>query len=265
MAHPLDGARLKIVRAKQHLESFNEEAFRYVNTKPCKVVSKIEGDYVGIEGVVTSQPPPAFACIVGDFVTNLRAALDYIAWEIAMRRGCGRTLAESKQRKITFPIYETNAKFAGSNSSATFLRDICAVPTEAMDVIESVQPYHAGYESIRRLNDLVRIDKHQTILLCGTYMGDVGNIAIYRNNELAWTAYGTGAGFGTTRFKGNLAAAGEPTGHAAEYRVEMDGEPSVYISLKDFPSPGETTWVGLLQQILECVANVVPSFDPFFL
>lgn len=72
MTHPLDGARLKVVRAKEHLKSFNEDAWRYVSTDPYDVVSKFEGDIICVEGVVTAEPPPALACIVGDFVTNLR-------------------------------------------------------------------------------------------------------------------------------------------------------------------------------------------------
>lgn len=262
MTHPLDGARLKVVRAKEHLKSFNEEAWRYVNTDPCKVVSKVEGDIVSVEGIVTSQPPPTLACIVGDLVTNCRAALDYIAWELAMR--AGRSLSGRQLKRIMFPIATNPTDFAKPDGTAAHLRDVCAIPTPALAVIESVQPYHAGYEPLNALDQLVRVDKHRTLCLCGTFFGDMGNVSVYRGDTLAFTTYGTGSEFGMSRLKANLAASGQPPGPTPEYRVEMKGKPTVFISLKDFPSPSQTTWVGILEEISRCVDGIIPLFDSCF-
>jgi hypothetical protein len=263
MAHPLDGARLKVVRAKQHLESFNGDAERYINTKPCKVITRIEGDCICVEGVITTEPPAPLACIVGDFVTNLRAALDYIAWELA-NKFVGRPLSTREEEAISFPIVRPGKANFADLKSAKLLQATCCVPADAMSVIESVQPYNAGYDAIGALDLLVRRDKHRALLLCGTFVGDVGDISVYHGSKLAWKASGRSAVFGLSRMEMNLAAFSQPFKPAADYRVEMHGEPTVFISLKDFPSPGESTWVSRLQQILKCVANVIPRFEPFF-
>jgi hypothetical protein len=260
MAHPLDGARLKIVRAKQHLESFNEEAGRYIDANPPKVVTKVEGDCISVEGVITSEPPPPFACIVGDFVTNLRASLDYIVWELTVL--AGRSLSVGQMRKVTFPIATDQASFTKANGTADHLSRICGIPAAAMSVIESVQPYHAGYEAMGALDSLVRTDKHRTLLLCASLVENIGGYSIYCRDELIET----GVSDGLVRMKINLATRGESlAGTTSEdYRMKMDGKPTIFVSLKDFPSPGETTNTRILQKILECVANIVPRFDVFF-
>jgi len=225
MTHPLDGARLKVVRAQEHLKSFNEDAWRYIGTEPSKVVPKLEGDCVGIEGVITAEPPPALACVVGDFVTNLRASLDYIAWELAMKFGPA-TLTEGQKRRITFPLVSTKTDFADPKGTAERLRNVCRVPTAAMSVVESVQPYNAGYESLDALDQLVRIDKHRTLWLCGAFVESAGSFSIYHGDKLAWTVSGM------VRMELNLAAFGRPMGTATDYRVEMNEKPTIFISIK---------------------------------
>src|SRR5262249_3132983 len=121
-----------------------------------------------------------------------------------------------------------------------------------------VQPYHAGYEPLLTLDQLVRIDKHRALWLCGSLVESLGGFAIYRGDELAWR------GVGGTRVKMGLAAGGHPLGPASDYRVEMEGKPTIFVSLKDFPSPPQTTNVLILRQILECVANVIPRLESFF-
>src|SRR2546423_7008713 len=136
--HPLHGARLKVVRAEEHLKSFNEIGRRYIDTEPYEVVLKRDGDYITVEGIVTAEPPPALACVVGEFVTNLRAALDYIAWELAMKavRKAGITLTGGQQRRIAFPITDnpsTNKTgFAKPDGTPAHLANVCGVPAAAI-------------------------------------------------------------------------------------------------------------------------------------
>jgi hypothetical protein len=124
-----------------------------------------------------------------------------------------------------------------------------------MSVIESVQPYNAGYEPLNALDQLVRIDKHRTLWLCGGFVESAGAFTIYRGDRPAWKVYGF------TGMEMNLAAFGQPMAAATDYRVEMNEKPTLFVSLKDFPSPPHTTHVMILQQILECVANIVPRFE----
>ena len=143
MPNPLDGARLKIARAQEHLEAFNEVGGRYIRTEPYGIVSKVEGDFIHVEGVITVEPPRCLACIVGDFVTNLRASLDYIAWELAMK--AGRSLSDSQKRRIAFPIALDKASFSKKDGTAAHLERVCGIPATTIAVIESVQPFDGLY------------------------------------------------------------------------------------------------------------------------
>jgi hypothetical protein len=62
----------------------------------------------------------------------------------------------------------------------------------------------------------------------------------------------------------DLAAFGPSVGTATDYRVEMNEKPTIFVSLKDFPSPSQSTHVMILQQILECVDGVVNRFKLLF-
>jgi hypothetical protein len=252
----LDGARLKIARAKQHLQSFNDEGSQYVGSEPYEVVTELDGDFIRVRGVITAEPPPTLACIVGDFVTNLRASLDYVAWELAMR--AGRTLTGGEKRNVKFPIAPDKKAFNKADGTAERLAKTCGVSAAAISAIESVQPYNSGYEPLRALDELVNRDKHRTLLLCGGFVDSAGAISIYHRGQRAWTAVGM------TGLEMNLAAFDPPLGPATDFDVRIDAPPTMYVSLKDFPSPGETSWVGILQQIYECVEKIVPRFEQFF-
>ena len=256
MAHALDGARLKIIRAQEHLKSFNDDAWRYVSTEPYKIVSSIDRDCINVEGVITTEPPASLACIVGGFVTNLRASLDYIAWELVLL--AGRSLNDPQLRRVAFPIASTHASFTNPNGASAHLANVCGIPASTISIIESVQPYHAGYESLNSLDLLVRTDKHRTLLLCGLFMESAGSVSIYRGNRLAWTMSGM------VRTTTNLAAFGPSFLPATDYSVKVNEQPTVLVALKDIPTPGANTFVGVLEQIIKCVRDIVPRFEGVF-
>lgn len=255
--HPLDGARLKVVRAKEHLDAFNEMSFRYLKTEPYKIVPELGPEVIRIDCIVTAEPPPALAYIVGDFVTNIRAALDYIAWELFSKFG-PTDWKEGQQRRIIFPIIPSKPDFTKVDGSTKLLRE-ANIPAPALDVIESVQPYHAGYESLKSLNLLVNRDKHRTLLLCASFVESAGNFSVYHRGKLAWTVSGM------TEMSMNLAAFSPSLVGSTDFKMTVEGKPTVLIAIKDFPVPPKLVWVGILEQILKCVTNIVPRFDQFFL
>jgi hypothetical protein len=110
MSHPLDGARLKVVRAQKHLKALYHEIERYIDAEPYDVPVTQIGNLVSAEGVITAEPPPDLACIVGDCVTNLRAALDYVAWELVARFAT-KPLTGKQERRISFPIVANKSDF----------------------------------------------------------------------------------------------------------------------------------------------------------
>src|ERR1019366_6700788 len=116
MAHPLDGARLKVVRAQEHMESLKAEIAMYMQGRPWEIRMKKHVDKSGIapmpfeipELIVTTPPPLRLSTVIGACVTNLRAAVDYILWELVAKYfNPPFNPLDSNDRRITaFPISE---------------------------------------------------------------------------------------------------------------------------------------------------------------
>lgn len=81
-----------------------------------------------------------------------------------------KPLTDGQERRIAFPIASDHAGFTKTDSTAKHLERVCGVPAAAIGVIESVQPYHAGHEPLGALDQLVKTDKHRTLLLCAGLM-----------------------------------------------------------------------------------------------
>src|SRR5439155_544464 len=108
--------------AKQHLDALNIEIARYIKEDPYGVSHKQQGNYHEAEAIITKEPLPNLGCIIGDCITNIRASLDYIAWEIGIK--ClPKVWDERRWRKIAFPITFPTGRF-NDDKSTTFLRDI---------------------------------------------------------------------------------------------------------------------------------------------
>src|SRR5258708_428207 len=82
--HPLDGARLKIVRAQEHIDSLTAEVRMYLDEKPYEVIKQHDGHVWRFSPDVTIPPPLRLSTIIGDCLGNARAALDYIMWQLAL-------------------------------------------------------------------------------------------------------------------------------------------------------------------------------------
>lgn len=111
---------------------------------------------------VTIKPrdPTPWSLMIGDVVTNLRSALDHIAWALALRQAeISKTLlTPSDERGISFPLGDIAGKFGVSK---------CILPA-AVDTIEYFQPYNRTkrpeLELLGVLDELSRIDKHRLVI-----------------------------------------------------------------------------------------------------
>src|SRR3954469_10232103 len=166
MPHPLDGARLKIFRAQEHLDSLKAEIRMYSDAKPYRFPAKQKGTEWTVQSEVT-DPPIRFSTLVGDCVVNARAALDYIGWQLCDRYLVPPVdLTNPSERRLTgFPI--SNAPRIKDNRLDNHLNRLTnrQVPALAISEIESAQPYNAGYESLWWLHELSNYDKHRLPLL----------------------------------------------------------------------------------------------------
>jgi hypothetical protein len=157
VAHPLDGARTKVVRASDHLETLDREARRFLDDYAHDLV--IEEDPETGDQVIRVRyrrrvrPPERLDVIVGDAVHNLRSALDHVIWQLAI---IGRGPGERNQ----FPVFDTPQQFKSRRN--TYLKGVL---TKHRTMLETYQPYKRWYganalQLIVVLND---IDKHRLV------------------------------------------------------------------------------------------------------
>lgn len=91
MNHSLDGARLKVVRAQEHLDSLKAEIRMHLDEQPNVVVRSKPDPNLDLHmlSVPPSFPvedtPLRLSTIVGDCVTNARASIDYVVWELSQK------------------------------------------------------------------------------------------------------------------------------------------------------------------------------------
>ena len=127
---------------------------------------------------VTQALPSEWSLIIGDILTNLRAALDHALFSHATSR---RRLTEDEEKRLQYPIVTERENWFGAAAvpaTATTprqpriesKRDKLAlfVNTKVLDVIEKSQPFNnkrmpAQSDPLAVLNSLVNHDKHREV------------------------------------------------------------------------------------------------------
>ncbi len=106
---------------------------------------------------VLDQPPPHLSLIIGDCLHNLRAALDNLAFELAIAHK-GEPLSSTIAGNSEFPIF-------ASENLKKFDEMLGGVHPSAKAEIEGLQPYNRGHkfrnDPLWKLNKLSILDKHR--------------------------------------------------------------------------------------------------------
>jgi len=113
MVDPLEDAREKLQRARNHLADLKRQARRLgrdANRHRVLVdYDSDEGRYV-VYAKTSSEPLPSLSLILGDLIHCARGALDFTAWKLAIKH-LGREPPEKKAHLIQFPITPCVTRF----------------------------------------------------------------------------------------------------------------------------------------------------------
>lgn len=266
MDHPLDGARLKVARAIEHLDLLKRELGEYLDgtLKPymIRIKEKAEGiaaerlrevrpDVVSwwrIEFDIHRQPPLHLSVVIGDCINNLRSTLDYIAWALATRYA-GRPLRTTrpKQDKIYFPLWNDPMRADRACDSLAQW----GIPAHAIRTIKDVQPHNQGYELLALLDDLVNADKHRLPLL---------TITAFDKTELLQL---TSSGFTLIGNAPTWVPSFSAEHPFAGNNVQVYPSATMLVTWQDLRMPREPV-DRTLENFIKCVADVVPRFEQFF-
>jgi len=238
----LDGARLKVVRAKEHLDAIEDAIASYIKSEPYIMSAKkyIQGRHPQAE--LSNQIHPRISAIIGDCLHNLRCSLDYVMWEV------GGTYADRVlvppphgRDKLYFPICHAPTEF--DNRYVKLLADY-KIPDPVVADLRAVQPYNAGYEALALLNVLINVDKHRLPILT---LAEISGFKLIIRH--------------TTNSDSNIPP---KFNSAGSQNPDVDIQPTVAVTWEDVTMPREPVH-RTLKEIFETVADVVPKFDRYVL
>lgn len=170
MVEQLEAIFDRLARAEEHLEAIKGELLAYYNSDPCTMSGKYKPDPHGGPGTgewwkVKVEPMGVrLNTLIGEFLHDLRSALDHLAWQLVLHSGGKPT------DKTTFPILKdvppTNKK-----GQQTLPNVAGGVFQSARALIDSSQPYQLGPRHTEHplwiLHQLWNIDKHRHVIARG--------------------------------------------------------------------------------------------------
>jgi hypothetical protein len=130
MTRSLDGVYLKLSRADAHFDSIKEAIKGFIGPQPDLIPGDFDvdvGQYL-FRAQRDGHSPTWISPLIGDCLHNLRAALDYVVWELARPHGTNRT---------QFPIFLDPVPYA--NRAPKMIKH---TPPECSAIFERLQPFY---------------------------------------------------------------------------------------------------------------------------
>jgi hypothetical protein len=186
----LTSVRAKLARSQEHAQTVHNEIMAWIDRKPYGITKEVNADSTRYSIVLReNEPAPLqrWTLILADALHNLRTALDYLVYTIAV--------AESGQdpppceRSLQFPIADSLAEF----NEAVIRKRLGNISDPVRAVFESVQPYNRPHPTLppllRILRDLNNTDKHRMIRLAygALSKGNLGFVGAFPNDGRQWT------------------------------------------------------------------------------
>jgi hypothetical protein len=181
--HPLDSPRAKLTRGAQTLQALKEHADRVQSNRMTLEAKYVEGAHAYDIVITTGRYPPLFlGLILGDYVHNLRSALDHLAWQLVAKEDAGALENQRTARKILFPIYNSEDGFTNSEV-------VKHVGAAAQDRMARFQPFRNTQQGTHLVNPLgilqalSNADKHR-VLIPAVGKIEIDNIVVRSSVEL---------------------------------------------------------------------------------
>lgn len=161
-SHPLYGVSRRIIRATRYIEEAQKLIDAFGSECEDRILSAYDPSKKQFK-IDFPEPSPDLPLAISDAVHNLRAALDYLVYELAFKD------SGSAQHGTQFPIEECKIGIAPtSNNKIGF--DIVAprylrgLSPKHVAAIEAMQPYN-GQGWAQDLKDISNPDKHRKLIV----------------------------------------------------------------------------------------------------
>lgn len=161
MTKPFHGAKLKIVRANEHINDLYVQAREFADTDPYSILVENNpetGDSM-LKISMDQAAPDKMLLTIGDAIHNLRSALDFAMSDIEFD-----TLG-IRDPHTHFPIRPTRDELVNAIDGGLKKKGQWAPKTVLDFIVDSIQPYERGIgEPIWSLNALDIEDKHRLLI-----------------------------------------------------------------------------------------------------
>ncbi len=176
---------LKLHRARQHLKELNAQVDRWVEVDGYTV--RVDPDpeppqYVVKALILRPIKQDPFSLLIGDFLQNARAALDYIAFALG-EAGARGAMPDNVEREAGFPIVGDVDRQGFSGRGPDLFaeaanRRLATVTEPARAVIKQLQPYYTDgsvwmSHPLWILNEMARFDRHRFLQVAAVRGGDL--------------------------------------------------------------------------------------------
>lgn len=152
------GSRLKIERAKHHIDYLEGQIDSFMSQKPFKLMAHCDpkADKLRIKAETNIPIPQEFSLIIGDAVHNLRSALDLVMFGFA-----GEKTPSTHTHKIQFPFPREAKKLEEAIDRA----QVNYAGKKVVEAVTALKPYPGGNETLSGLHLLDVQDKHRLLIL----------------------------------------------------------------------------------------------------
>lgn len=170
--HPFASCWLRVDRAQAHRHAAAQVWNDFLESEPYDTVLDYEGQGQFVIRVIQQEPtPPEMSVLIGEWLYNLRCALDYIVYETAV---CvSGENPPPGEGVLQFPIYDSPDVYAKNLYRLKPLADHHRL------WLESVQPYRhqdPDTSALRWLNHLARIDRHRRLSVVTAYVAEASPV-----------------------------------------------------------------------------------------
>ena len=157
----LHNAYERVARAKQHLMTLKRRIASFWRLNP-KLAVSFGSATTGTKTLTDTPIPPLIEILVGEIVYNLRAALDYLIYELAILD------SGQVQKRTQFPIVDKSSDWA--NNCRQYKVD--KLTKRHKSEILALQPF-SGCKWTQTLREISNPDKHRhlTIAAAGFHLG----------------------------------------------------------------------------------------------
>jgi hypothetical protein len=182
MVAALDGVAVKLDRAAEHLETIHSGFRQFIEVdleNRTSQVGDIDPHQTGWQFIRWGKvpaPDPRLGAILGDFVHNVRSALDQTIWQLVKANGC------TPERTTQWPVSETEGQWRNDITH----RDIdnrgpaptAGLSNDAFELVRQFQPFQAGKklrskDPLLILHRLSNEDKHRTLHAAASYPAEL--------------------------------------------------------------------------------------------